>query len=353
MAWTRAVPLAGQRASICPDARMCCAKMSRSVVSSRRSCHATIAPPAPSETMEGETCPPAAFARAAGSFSSARPSSGQRTSRSPEASTCIANTLTRGRRKSCQVMMAPPAPSGAMAGCSWVVRAVTMARPSDGQVARAEWGRNTDSASAATATGSGCIRMARLLRAAEGPGSVAGGGVYREGGDVHPAHVAARLDVGGRGRERESVARADLHHQRIRSGGVHLHRTGHTHGAVRNAVIAGRAGVGERELHRLTDPKRSEIEGGPAATASTTTTATPVGIGGRGAVTGGTHDGYDHQGDGEDPASAKRILTLHDVHSCRPRHSLGRRLRAAGAPAGPTGRREHCADRPHPADRVG
>jgi hypothetical protein len=57
------------------------------VTALRKSCQITIAPPAPSDTISGLNWPPSALFIAAGSFKSARPSTGHAPSTSPEAST--------------------------------------------------------------------------------------------------------------------------------------------------------------------------------------------------------------------------------------------------------------------------
>src|SRR5580765_3010144 len=113
--------------------------------------------------------------------------------------------------------------------------------------------------------------------------SITGHGVDGQVGDVHPAHVAAWLDVRGRGREREAV-RADLHHRRVRAVRVDQHGAGHAHGAMWNAVVAGDHGGRERERRGLAEGERAEIEPRArvsAARAATSAASAAVGRGGR------------------------------------------------------------------------
>jgi hypothetical protein len=107
----KGTPFAGHAGSTAPDANTCCAKTSGPWMSLRSSCHATIAPPRPSATITGSSCPPSAVASDAASVSSARPSTGQAVSTSPEARTCCTKTVGSAPRPSCHVMSAPPAPS--------------------------------------------------------------------------------------------------------------------------------------------------------------------------------------------------------------------------------------------------
>src|SRR6185369_17040746 len=130
----------------------------------------------------------------------------------PDARTCWAKMLTLGNRSSCQVMIAPPAPSVAAAECSWAAGAVAMARPQGGHSAAAR--RGTAKARSSTApsetpnrTRSDPTRIARLLsfgNGCRGPPPLAGSAA---GPAARPQAVQprARADGDARGGDRLAV----------------------------------------------------------------------------------------------------------------------------------------------------
>jgi hypothetical protein len=168
------------------------------VSASRRSCQATIAPPAPSLTMIGVNCPPAAVVSASESPRRARPWSGQAASTSPVARTCWAKMLTRGLRRSCQAMIAPSAPSVAITGCCCALRSSQTALPNGAHAARPSRGVTVERSRApASATTTRCDR--ELGNMGSPAGGNAGSPLAVKGGrDGRADHRPSRQEIPGR-----------------------------------------------------------------------------------------------------------------------------------------------------------